>query len=129
MSSYRDLTVWQRSIGFVEKIYKITTHYPESEKFGLVSQMRRAAISIPSNIAEGATRKSKKDFSNFLRIAKGSLAELETQIILSHKLGFIRTDEFNIISVELEEISKMIAGLTKSLRKSTGNLEQGTGNS
>lgn len=129
MSSYKDLTVWKRSIGFVEKIYKITTCFPELEKFGLVSQMRRAAISIPSNIAEGALRSSKRDFSKFLGIAKGSLAELETQMIISQKLGFIKIDEFNALSHELEEISRMLTGLAKSIRPSTGNSKLTTDNS
>ncbi len=129
MSSYKDLTVWKKSIEFVKKIYKTTTHFPESEKFGLVSQMRRSAISIPSNIAEGALRSSKRDFYKFLRIAKGSLAELETQLIISHKLDFIGDDEFNALSDELKEISKMLAGLAKSLRVSTNNSKLITDNS
>ena len=85
---HHKLEVWKRSLHFVTKIYKITAKYPNEEKFGLVSQMRRAAVSIPSNIAEGAARNSKKEFINFLHIAQGSAAELETQILISRNLEF-----------------------------------------
>ena len=108
---HHNLEVWKRSLNFVTEIYKVTAEFPADEKFGLVSQMRRAAVSIPSNIAEGAARNSKKEFINFLHIAQGSSAELETQIFISQNLNFISKDEAGPLLEELEEISKMIIGL------------------
>ena len=115
---HHKLEVWKRSLNFVTKIYKITAKYPNEEKFGLVSQMRRAAVSIPSNIAEGAARNSKKEFINFLHIAQGSSAELETQILISRNLSFIAPSATDPLLQELEEISRMIIGLQNSLRLS-----------
>lgn len=86
---YKNLEVWEKSIELVKEVYVITKSYPNDEKFGIVSQMRRAAVSIPSNIAEGSTRYSDKDSSRFIDIAIGSIAELETQLIISKELGFV----------------------------------------
>ena len=105
-------------MNFVTKIYKITACFSQNEKFGLVSQMRRSAISIPSNIAEGAARNSKKEFINFLHIAQGRNAELETQLIISQNLGLIDSANNEVLLQELEEISKMIIGLQRSLKSS-----------
>jgi len=115
---HHNLEVWKRALNFVTEIYKTTTGFPNDEKFGLVSQMRRAAVSIPSNIAEGAARNSKKEFINFLHIAQGSAAELETQILISRNLEFVSQNQADPLLKELEEISRMIIGLQKSLRKS-----------
>ena len=109
MSSFKQLVVWQKSVQLVLDIYLITSAMPKTEQFGLVSQMRRSAVSIPSNIAEGQKRNTKKDFSQFLRIASGSAAELETQIIISEKL-FAQLD-FSKIKTVLEEIQKMLSTL------------------
>ena len=89
MSNFKELMVWQKAIDLVTEIYKITRAFPKEEVFGLVSQMQRAAVSIPSNIAEGHERNSEKEFAQFLCIARGSLAELETQIIIAEKLSYI----------------------------------------
>ncbi|MCC7299719.1 MAG: four helix bundle protein, partial [Verrucomicrobia bacterium] len=89
MSDYKDLEVWKKAIAVVADIYRLTASFPESEKFGITNQMRRASVSIPSNIAEGSARHHANDFIHFLRIADGSAAELETQLIISEKLGFI----------------------------------------
>lgn len=113
---HHKLDVWKRSIDFVTKIYRETGGFPEDEKFGLISQMRRAAVSIASNIAEGAARKSRKEFINFLHIAQGSTAELETQILISRNLGFSGIKKVEPLLRELEEISKMIIGLQRSLK-------------
>jgi four helix bundle protein len=113
---HKRLDVWKRSISFVEQIYKTTASFPPEEKFGLSSQMRRAAVSIPSNIAEGAARSGKKEFINFLNIAQGSIAELETQIIISKNLQLMESRIENSLLEELDEISKMIIGLQRSLR-------------
>ena len=114
---HHKLEVWRRSLNFVTKIYKIAAQFPADEKFGLVSQMRRAAVSIPSNIAEGAARSGRKEFINFLHIAQGSASELETQILISSNLEFVSQSRVDLLLKELEEISRMIIGLQKSLRK------------
>lgn len=110
---HKDLEVWRRSIDFVTFIYKITGTFPEREKFGLVDQMRRAAVSVPSNIAEGASRQSSREFIQFLYIANGSLAELETQLIISNKLDYLNDEKFIELEQECDEIGKMISGLIK----------------
>jgi len=97
MSSYKELIVWQKSIQLVTDIYKLTKTFPKEELYGLASQMQRAVVSIPSNIAEGNDRNSSKEFSQFLRIARGSLAELETQIIISEKLEYTTKDQITPI--------------------------------
>lgn len=111
MSSYKDLFVWQKSIQLVTDIYKLTKVFPKDECYGLVSQMQRAAVSIPSNIAEGNERNSAKEFAHFLSIARGSLAELETQIIIAEKLEYIKTNQSNNILSSCHEIGRMINGL------------------
>ncbi len=109
MKSFKELKVWQKGIELVAMVYKITASIPDEEKYGLRAQMRRAAVSIPSNIAEGHLRKTAKDFRQFLSIARGSCAELETQIIIAHKLGFVQDGDFNKLSPKVEELSKMLS--------------------
>ncbi|MBS3768559.1 MAG: four helix bundle protein [Candidatus Cloacimonetes bacterium] len=113
MRTHKDLEVWKRSVNFVTKIYEVTQTYPKQEKYGIVSQIRRAAVSIPSNISEGAARKHKREFIQFLYIALSSLAELETQIIISMNLDFIRKTKFNKLRSELIEIKNMLVGLIR----------------
>jgi four helix bundle protein len=113
---HKNLEVWKRSLEFVTKIYHETSVFPADEKFGLIAQMRRAAISIPSNIAEGAARNSRKEFINFLHIAQGSASELETQLLICRNLDFYTQSQANLLLSELEEISRMIIGLQKTLR-------------
>lgn len=96
IKSHKDLEVWKNAIAFVTFIYKVTDHFPESEKFGLQSQLRRASVSIPSNIAEGAGRNYKKEFIQFLHIALGSLAETDTQLIISNNLSYISKEKLEI---------------------------------
>lgn len=116
VESFKQLIVWQRSIEVVRAIYKSTKALPESERYGLTSQMRRAAVSIPANIAEGKKRKTKKDFLHFLRTADGSAAELETLLIVAHDIY----PEINIASSTqlLEEVQKMLATMIKKLEAS-----------
>ena len=116
MKGHHRLDVWKRSIEFVSAIYRLTADFPDIEKFGLISQMRRSAVSIPSNIAEGAGRGSKREFRNFLSYSQGSIAELETQLIISGQLKFIRKPELEPLLNELEEISRMVIGLQKTLK-------------
>jgi four helix bundle protein len=94
---YRELIVWQKAVELVVVIYRITTKFPHAENYGLTSQIRRAAISIPSNIAEGQGRNTTRDFIHFLSVAHGSLKEMETQVIISQRLGFIEDKETSLI--------------------------------
>ncbi len=93
MMTHKDLDIWKLGIELVQKVYKMTAEYPKEEVYGLTNQMRRASVSIPSNISEGAARSSKREFIQFLYVALGSLAELETQTIISEKLGYLKNDE------------------------------------
>lgn len=112
--THKDLDIWKLSMEMVVDIYEITKSFPDEEKFGLVSQMRRCAVSIPSNIAEGAARGTTKEFLRFLQIAKGSLAELETQMEIAFRLGFTSYNEK--INTDLIIMSKMLYKLSESLK-------------
>ena len=113
MKPHQKLKLWQKAIDLVVEVYRVTENFPKEEIYGLINQMRRAAVSIASNIAEGAARGSNAEFRKFLAIAQGSAAELETQIIIAGRLGFqIKTEK---LLSELDEISRMIVGLRKSL--------------
>ena len=101
--SYRDLEVWKLSIDFVKEMYVVTNGFPHTEIYGLTNQMRRAAVSIPSNIAEGQGRNSSKEFRQFLAISLGSTAELETQLIISNNIGYIEGGELNNLLEKLDE--------------------------
>ncbi|QNI31914.1 four helix bundle protein [Alloacidobacterium dinghuense] len=112
---FRDLLVWQRSMKLAQEIYGITQNFPKTEMFGLTSQLRRSAVSVPSNIAEGHGRLSDKAFAVFLGHARGSLFEMETQIELAFKLGFIRNEELDLLLQECTEIARMLNGLLTTL--------------
>ncbi|MDI6735206.1 MAG: four helix bundle protein [bacterium] len=112
---HKRLSVWQKSIELAIEVYKATERYPSEERFGLTSQMRRAVISIGSNIAEGAGRQSAKEFLQFLYIARGSISELDTQFEISTRLGYLPIDTRNKLDTRLEEISKMLNGLIKQV--------------
>jgi four helix bundle protein len=120
MKGHHKLKVWDQSIQMVTKIYSLTKMFPSHELYGLTSQIRRSAVSIPSNIAEGAARNSTKEYINFISIAQGSCSELETQLLIAKNLGYdsnsIGTDTIEHLLEELNEISMMITGLKKSLR-------------
>lgn len=115
MHRYKELKVWQKAIDLAVEVYRITEKLPREERFGLISQINRCVVSIPSNIAEGAGRNSNKDFDHFLGISLGSSFELDTQLIISNRLGYVALDEFEKIEVELEHIQNMIAKLKQSL--------------
>ncbi len=115
MAGYRDLKVWRLAMELAEDVYKLCTEFPKHEVYGLTSQLQRAAVSIPSNIAEGQARNSSKEFSHFLGIARGSLAELETQIMLAQRLGYIGAEKVDLVLGKAEEIAKMLKGLQKSI--------------
>ena len=116
MRTHKDLDVWKDGIDFVTKVYKITSAYPKEEMYGITSLIRRAAVSIPSNIAEGAARKSSNEFRQFLYIALSSTSELNTQIIISSNLGFLDKDVADELNLELDSISRRIQDLIKSLK-------------
>ena len=113
LRNHKDLTVWKRSFELVILLYKVTDNFPKSEKYSLTSQIRRSAVSVPSNIAEGAARSSKKEFNQFLYIALGSLSELETQILIAAEVNYLNPND---IIPMIEEIRKMLLGLIKSLK-------------
>jgi len=118
--SYRDLDVWKRAMKLAELCYGVTASFPQRETFGLASQIRRAAVSIPSNIAEGHSRRSHQAFLNHLSIALGSQAELETQIELASRLDLISQIPAKEILQEAEEIGRMLHGLIRSLERAGG---------
>ena len=115
MKNYKDLQVWQKAFNLCSHVYQSTKQFPQDEVFGLTSQIRRAAVSIPSNIAEGHGRSNNKEFSDFLRISIGSCNELETQILLSEKLKYIDEKTSTTLQNECTEIAKMLHGLIKKL--------------
>ena len=115
MRSHRDLDVWKKSVTLVSEIYTVTRTFPPEEMYGLVNQMRRAAVSVPSNIAEGAARDSQKEFLRFLSIAIGSLAEMETQVVIAKNLKFLDTE--NHLSQEIEQIRRMLHGLINGVKR------------
>jgi four helix bundle protein len=117
MKTHHDLDVWKKSISLVTKIYAVTKSFPQTEIYGLTSQIRRCAVSIPSNIAEGAARSSKNEFGQFLSISLGSLSELETQLIVSNNLKYLETGDFNDLTSDLTSIRRMILGLKKHISK------------
>jgi len=113
MKTHKDLEIWKKGIEFVEKIYKTTANFPKEELYGLISQIRRAAVSYPSNIAEGSARFSKKEFIHFLYIALGSLSEVETQIIIATKLEYLKT---NNLLEDIEVLRRMTLNFIKYLK-------------
>ncbi len=116
VKSHRDLLVWQEGMALVKFVYQCTSDFPKEEVFGLTSQMRRAAVSIPSNVAEGAARNGKREFIQFLGIARGSLSELETQVIISRDLGFLAPPASELTE-KIDRLFKLINGLIHSLQR------------
>jgi four helix bundle protein len=111
--TYTDLIVWQKAIRMVTDVYRLTATFPADERFGLISQIRRSAVSVPSNIAEGQGRLTRGEFRQFLGVAKGSLHELDTQIIIAGELGFVDSD--NGIFQQTAEVARLLNGLLRSL--------------
>lgn len=112
MHKYRELEIWKRAIDLTVDVYALTQRFPEDEKFGLTSQIKRAAVSVPSNIAEGAGRNSNKEFNQFLGISTGSIFEVETQLILAERLNFLSSDQIEEVLNRSNELVRM----TKSLK-------------
>ena len=114
--SFRDLKVWRDSMTLVEEIYKVTARFPRDERFGLTAQIRRASVSIPSNIGEGKRRKRRKAYLNHLDIALGSQGEVEVQVEIGYRLGYMKKDDFQRLSNCVEEVGRMLNGLIESLQ-------------
>jgi len=117
MNNYKDLKLWQKSVDQAVNIYEVTKHFPREEIYGITSQLRRSAVSVPSNIAEGSGRTTKNDFRNFLGISHGSSYELETQLIISNRVGFLSGLQLVQLQNDIAEIQKMNWSLNKSLTK------------
>ncbi len=115
INSFRDLIVWQKGVELVVRVYELTRSFPDNEKYGLVKQMRRAAVSIPSNISEGHGRRARVDYQRFLKMSIGSCNELETQVEVSYRLEFLNIMEYEQIRDDIDEISRMLMAIVKKL--------------
>ena len=120
VTGYRDLLVWRKALNWAEAIYEATSHWPRDERFGLISQIRRAAVSVASNIAEGAARRSTGEFMQCLGMSRGSLAEAETQLLLAERLGYLPVSDAAALLGAAEEISRMLVALNISLKAKQG---------
>lgn len=116
MHNYKELEIWKASLSICTPIYRMTKKFPDDEKFGLVSQVRRAAVSVPSNIAEGSSRTSDKDFVRFLEYSLGSCREIETQVLIAQNLGYTNPDEITVLLKELYRIMVMLNNFIKKLK-------------
>jgi four helix bundle protein len=116
MHNFRELKIWQKSVTLVKAIYILTQTFPKEEIYGITNQIRRCAVSIPSNIAEGCGRNTNKQLIQFLDIAHGSSCELETQLIIANELEFISIDQLNLLMADVHEVQKMIFGFKNSLK-------------
>jgi four helix bundle protein len=115
--SHKDLVVWQKALALAVEIYLLTERFPRAERFGLVAQMRRATVSIPSNIAEGSARRTTRDFAAFLHVARGSLAELETQLLLAGQIGYLGQMQLESTLPKLGEVGRLLTAVIAGLRR------------
>lgn len=115
VSNYRNLVAWQRAVDLAEATYRLSDHFPDAERFALTSQVRRAAVSVPSNIAEGHGRGTPKAMVSFIRIANGSTKELETQLILAQRFGYLSAEEAAPVMSLADEVGRLLTGLRRSL--------------
>jgi four helix bundle protein len=114
--AHKQLDVWKESVELATSIYNVTGQFPKSEMYGLTAQMRRAAVSVPSNIAEGAARTSRREFVQFLRISGGSLSELDTQLVIASRLGYLSSEDCRALTAKMDSIAAKLAGLIASIR-------------
>ena len=114
---HKKLRVWQEAMELAKTVYRVTVELPSEEKYGLTSQMRRAAVSVPSNIAEGAARQGSKESTQFFTIARGSLSELDTQVELCRALGFLTPDNISLLTSQLETVDALLSGLIRYKKK------------
>jgi four helix bundle protein len=117
MRPHEKLEVWNKAVEFVVTIYKLTETFPKEEKYGLTSQIRRAAVSVPANLAEGAARQSNKEFIHFLSNAQGSASELDTELLIAYKLGYLSQSNYSTVCASLGNISRVISGLSQHLKR------------
>jgi four helix bundle protein len=117
MNSYRELKVWQMAMELAEEAYRLTHNFPKHELYGLTSQIQRAAVSIPANVAEGHGRSTAREYVRCLAISRGSLAELETELMIANRLGYVDCDQSSSILSRLDEIGRMLRGLQNSLKR------------
>jgi four helix bundle protein len=117
MRPHERLEVWNRAMDLVVTIYQATEAFPKEERFGLTSQIRRAAVSIPANIAEGAARDSQKEFAHFLSNAQGSASELETEVLIAKRLGYLAETTYETMRFEIDGVGRMIIGLSRSVKR------------
>jgi four helix bundle protein len=115
IKTFKDLMVWQEAMNLVEMIYRHTKNFPKEEMYGITSQIRRAAVSIPANIAEGNGRKSRKEYLRFLSIANGSVSELDTHLLIAERLNYLAKDVKVLLEVQLQSVGKLLSALRKSL--------------
>ena len=118
IQSHRDLIGWQKSVELAVSLYPLTDRFPAAEKFGLVTQLRRAGVSVPSNIAEGFGRGKTDDYLRFLRLARGSLFEIDTQLLIAHRLGYLAEQEYREKLEQVQECGRVLAGLIKGIENS-----------
>jgi four helix bundle protein len=116
MRPHEKLDVWQKAVELVVEIYRATENFPKEEKFGLTSQVRRAAVSVPANLAEGAGRKSNKELAYFLSNAQGSTSEVETELLIAYRLGYLTDAKFQALQTSLDRIGQMLHGLSRHVR-------------
>ncbi len=119
MHNFKELKIWTKALELSVRVYKVTALFPKEDRFGLISQIKRSAVSIPSNIAEGAGRNSDKEFVYFLSVANGPAYELQTQLLISNKLNFLKDEVLESMLIELDEIQKMNYNFQKTLKKSS----------
>jgi len=118
--SYRDLVAWQKAMKFVTAIYEVTQRFPSEERYGLTNQLRRASVSVPSNIAEGQARFSQKEFHHFLSMARGSLVEIETQLLIARNLKYLQPAKAEELLATADEIGRILNGLISSIKNRAG---------
>jgi len=126
-SGYKDLVAWQKGMKLVAMIYDITDRFPQNEMYGLTSQLRRAAVSVPSNIAEGKAHYSNRDFVRFLRHSRGSLAEIETQVLIAEQRNYVNSETIAQLTQMLDELGRILSGLINSLRDRGDAQDSGLG--
>ena len=117
MRPHQKLDLWQRSMDFVVAIYRVTEQFPKEEKFGLTSQLRRTAVSVAANVAEGAAKTSAKDFRRYLSNSQGSTSEIETELLIALRLNYLDEADFRLLSRDLDDVGRMITGLSRSLQR------------
>ncbi len=118
IQSYEDLVAWRMGVDVSLQVYQVTSLFPDGERFGLVAQLRRASVSLPSNIAEGYGRGTRPDYLRFLRMTRGSLYEVETQLLIAQRLGYVKSDAFESLDAKVKELGRVLAGLIRSIERS-----------